>query len=178
MKDQDPISVQALARNSREIIEELAVEAGREPYRVHALEANVGLTQRAYYAAMNRYGNAFKHIKRASDDTEIMAGFEDTMNDHLLFVGWYDYMVTTSRLPIEVQLFQIWYEAIYREKLNPSADLFPDVSAIGRAEAKERLREGIEYFRRDNKVISADTTERLPLLLPFPLSDADRSMFE
>jgi hypothetical protein len=40
---------------------------------------------------------------------------------HTLFIGWYDYMLAVGALPIEAQVFQIWYFALYPEKLNPKS---------------------------------------------------------
>ena len=44
------------------------------------------------------------------------------MNDHVLYLGWHDYMLATTSLPVEAQVFQMWYFALYPQKISqPSA---------------------------------------------------------
>lgn len=47
------------------------------------------------------------------------------MNEHALFVGWYDYVRAVGRLPLEAQVFKVWYFSLYSEKLDPAVDLTP-----------------------------------------------------
>jgi hypothetical protein len=76
-------------------------------------------------ALRNQYCNAFKHATTQKgvgrDDADLFQRFSDEMNVHSHFVGWYDYTVAIGELPIEAQVFQIWYFALYPEKLNPDA---------------------------------------------------------
>jgi len=53
---------------------------------------------------------------RLREDSELLERFEDTVNDHTLFIGWYDYALAVGALPIEAQIFQAWYFALYPEK--------------------------------------------------------------
>lgn len=64
-----------------------------------------------------------------------MASFTDKANDVVLFLGWWDYLAITKRLPVEAQVFQAWWyggndKAMYpgeiREKVRM---LFPNIMA-------------------------------------------------
>jgi hypothetical protein len=74
----------------------------------------------------NQYWNAFKHAQTRGgierEDSELLERFDDEVNDQALFIGWYDYRLAVGALPIEAQVFQIWYFALYPEKLNPEVD--------------------------------------------------------
>jgi hypothetical protein len=74
-------------------------------------------------------------------------------------------------LPIEAQIFQAWYFALYPEKLKPEVDttthqrLFPMLPSKSRADQKEALREVISSFRRDAEVMTDPRTDPRPLML-------------
>jgi len=92
-------------------------------------------------------------------------------NDHALFIGWWDYARAVAGLPLEAQAFQVWYFAMYPEKLQNSEDakraveLFGDLTKISRNEAKHRLRTVIAHFREDDEITNDARTERMPLIL-------------
>jgi hypothetical protein len=69
----------------------------------------------------NQFSNAFKHATthkgKERDDRKLLGRFNDLQNDHTLFVGWYDYANAAKRLPLEAQIFQVWYFSLYAEKL-------------------------------------------------------------
>jgi len=96
---------------------------------------------------------------------DILTSFDDRQNDAVLFGGWYDYMMVRKRLPIEVQVFQVWWYAIYEDKLNPWTDLdeirqmFPKVRNEPRKEQKRRLRRVVEKYRNDKKLLADPRTE-------------------
>jgi hypothetical protein len=123
----------------------------------------------------NQYWNTFKHaltlggIER--EDSELLERFEDEVNDHTLFIGWHDYMLAVRALPIEAQIFQVWYFALYPEKLNPEVDttthrqVFPMLPSKSRADQKRDLRDVISFFRRDTEVMCHPQTDSRPLML-------------
>jgi hypothetical protein len=106
-----------------------------------------------------QYWNAFKHMNerdgKPRDDVETLAAFNDTKNDAALFVGWWDYYAVTGRLPLPVQVFQVWWYALNEEKLAPGSDLdairktFPGIESCDRTERKRRLRRAVEKYRTD-----------------------------
>ena len=100
-----------------------------------------------------------------------MTDFSDVANDMVLFSGWLDYMNLTKKLPIAVQVFQVWWYATNPEKMNPDVDaspfnkLFPNITNCDRAEKKRRLRRTIEKYRHDAAILRDPRTEVLPLTI-------------
>src|SRR5882672_8679826 len=78
----------------------------------------------------------------------------------------------TGRLPLPVQVFQIWWYALNEEKLVPGSDLhtirrtFPAISSCGRTERKRRLRRAVEKYRSDAATLKDPRTEVNPLCFP------------
>ncbi|WP_439926199.1 hypothetical protein [Nitrobacter sp. JJSN] len=175
IRDRDPVSVQCLACGGAELIEAIAGLNNVEPLSTHMLETVPDMDTKRLRNIQRQYWNAFKHMTdfggQPRDDTETLAAFNDTRNDAALFVGWWDYQAVTKRLPLPVQVFQVWWYALNEKSLAEGADLaairetFPNITAAGRDEQKRRLRRTIEKYR-DNKEILADPrTEVGPLCI-------------
>ena len=47
------------------------------------------------------------------------------MNEHALFFFFFDYVRAVGHLPLEAQVFKVWYFSLYSEKLDPAVDLTP-----------------------------------------------------
>jgi hypothetical protein len=175
LEDSDPVSVHTLACAGREIAEYLTCKSGEEPFSTHAVltfpDLNIGKIRQL----QNQYWNAFKHAQTRDglerEDSELLERFGDEVNDHTLFVGWHDYMLAVGALPIEAQIFQAWYFALYPEKLNPEVDtriyqqLFPMLPSKSRADQKRALRQVISSFREDAEVMTHPKTDPRPLML-------------
>jgi hypothetical protein len=79
-------------------------------------------------------------------------------------------MCAVGALPIEAQIFQVWYFALYPEKLKPEVDttihqkVFPMLPSKSRADQKRALREVISSFRRDVDVMTHPKTDARPLM--------------
>jgi hypothetical protein len=124
----------------------------------------------------NQYWNAFKHLTthggEPRDDSETLASFNDSKNDAALFIGWHDYFTVTGRLPLPVQVFQLWWFSLNEEKLAPGADratirmLFPEITKDTRAERKRRLRRAVEKYRNNTETLADSRTENNPLCFP------------
>jgi hypothetical protein len=178
LKDSDPVSVLCLAGGGCEVIEHFAKKAGGKPFASHMLETHPDLDSAKLHGIQRKYWNAFKHaLDRKGDernDEELLAAFDDKQNDHMLFIGWYDYAQAVTKLPIEAQVHQVWYLALYPEKLDPkfSKDqydkLFPNLRALPRAKQKLRLRSSIKRARSDPKIMRDPTTEKRPLVIGWP----------
>ena len=100
----------------------------------------------------------------------LLTNFSDEKNDGVLFMGWLDYQSLTKQLPVEVQVFQVWWYATNEKSLAPDVDptpfreVFPDIMTFERKEQKRRLKRVTEKYR-DNKDILADMrTEAGPLI--------------
>lgn len=176
IRDKDPISVHALACGGYEIVEGLAKQAGVKPIVTHLLALNPELNVKEMVKLRNQYWNCFKHYYKPDqstvrDDEELFATFSDTANDAALYLGWQDYANVAGKMPIEAQVFHIWWCAIYIEKLVPGTDLesvmrvFPDIGKNERQEQKRRLRRAVEKYRKDKAVMADPRTEKFPLLV-------------
>ena len=123
----------------------------------------------------NMYWNAIKHFFKRDgvqrDDLALMSQFSDEANDVSLFVGWDDYSKYTKKLPIEVQVFQVWWYATNEERLADDVDIerirsaFPDIMQLDRREQKRRLRRATEKWRANEEALSHPSTESDPLML-------------
>ena len=169
VRGKDPISVQCLACGGAEVIEEIAKAQGIEPFSTHVLQGHPLLDYGKLRAIRNKYWNAFKHLNRRDgvprNDEILLTEFDDPQNDAALFVGWWDYLAITKKLPVEVQVFQVWWYALNEDKLSLQTDLdgiraaFPNIATCDRAEQKRRLRRSIEKWRKDTFLTDNPATE-------------------
>ncbi|SCB33265.1 hypothetical protein GA0061099_10053 [Bradyrhizobium yuanmingense] len=176
IRDRDPVAVQCLACGGAELIDAIAVSASIRTMSTHMLETVPDLDIPQLRALQRQYWNAFKHMNsrdgKPREDEDILAKFNDEKNDAALFVGWWDYHAVTGRLPIPVQVFQIWWLALNEEKLAADADIetirrtFPDLRSYPRGEQKRRLRRAVEKYRDHPEVLKDPRTEKNPLCLP------------
>jgi hypothetical protein len=127
--DRDPVSVHTLACAGGEVAEHLTHKAGQQPFFSHALATFPDLNPKEIRRLRNQFWNAFKHATTQSgkerDDRKLLKRFDDLQNDHALFVGWYDYALAVNVLPVEAQIFQVWYFALHPEKLNRAGCFLP-----------------------------------------------------
>jgi hypothetical protein len=175
IEDQDPVSVHVLACGGGEVAEHLARQAEQEPFATEIMATFSNLQMRDIRRVRNQFWNAFKHATMRSGtgraDEELLAAFDDKQNEHALFIGWYDYMMAVNQLPIEAQVFQIWYFALYPEKLAPGissatyVDFFPAMNSIDRIEQKRRLREVIAWAKEQPTYKEHILTDNAPLIL-------------
>ena len=176
IRDRDPIAVQRLACGGGELIDKIASFADIPTFSTHMLETVPELDIGKLRNLQRQYWNAFKHLEdrggKPRDDDDILAAFDDTKNDAALFVGWWDYYAVTGKLPLPVQVFQIWWYALNEEKLALGADLdtirktFPGISSCDRTERKRRLRRAVEKYRDNAATLKDPRTEVNPLCFP------------
>ena len=178
IEDLDPVSVHTLACAGGEIAKHLTHKAGAKPFSSYALATFPDLDMKEIRRLQRQFCNAFKHATthggKERADQKLLRQFNDLQNDHMLFVGWYDYMLAVKAMPIEAQAFQAWYFALYPEKLNPSVDtvqykaIFPGLGDQPRTEQKKRLREAIGKARANKaimEIMDDPRTEREPLIV-------------
>lgn len=177
IRDKDPVSVHALACGGCELIEGASETAGHSTLSTHILGTHPGIDMRRIRRLRNQHWNAVKHFyeanqKKARDDQELMASFSDAQNDMPLFMGWFDYVQVVGKLPIPVQVFQVWWYALNEDKLVEGTNrdairlLFPAISDQSRAEQKRRLRRAIEKFKVRKDLLNDPRTESAPLIAP------------
>ena len=177
LNGRDPISAHCLAVGGGEISEWLAQKAGAETFTTHALLTFPKLTVADLQSIRRRHWNAFKHATTQNgkdrDDAEILDNFDQSHNEHALFIGWYDYSRAGLPLPIEVQVFEAWYFAKYPEKAALEADtsaidrFFPALATLSTEQQHTKLIDGIRKARKRGVVMSDPRTDRRPLTLPW-----------
>lgn len=175
LRDRDPLSVHALACGGSEVIEGLAEHNNLPTLSTHILETHPDFNVSEIRKLRNKHWNAIKHFyrhdqKTARDDESLMENFSDEANDVVLFSGWLDYMNLTKKLPVEVQVFQVWWYATNEVRMNPNSDptpfrtLFPNIVDCNRSERKRRLRRAVEKYRKDTEILNDPRTEVGPLM--------------
>ncbi len=175
LRDKDPFSVQALACGGSEIIEGLAESADIPTLSTHIIKTFPDTDIPKIKSLRNQYWNAIKHFykqdkKSAREDEALLADFTDAANDAPLFMGWLDYHLLTKRLPVEAQIFQVWWYATNETRMNPTVDptpyrtLFPKINEDERREQKRRLRRTVEKYRKNKDILNDPRTEIEPLV--------------
>jgi hypothetical protein len=169
VRNKDPISVQCLACGGGEVVEGIANLKGIEPFSTQALQEHPHFDIGKLRGIRNQYWNAFKHLTARDgalrDDEALLKDFNDTKNDAALFVGWRDYHLVSGALPVDVQVFQIWWYALNEPKLGAHANLeairsvFPNILADERTEQKRRLRRAVEKWRNEKLLMDDPRTE-------------------
>ncbi len=139
-------------------------------HSVHALATFPTLDIPKLKRIRNQYWNAFKHATTRDGLDRADEELVERFNDHVLFVGWYDYVLATARMPPEAQVFQAWYFALYPNKLNPQVDsaefqsVFPNLASLSRSDQKKALREVIAKYRDDEEIMNHPQTDARPLV--------------
>lgn len=173
--DDDPVSVHCLACGGGELADYLAKAAGETAFSQHALNEFPEMKRNELQTLRNKYWNAMKHAStlngKVRSDNELLSQFDDSHNDHVLFIAWHDYTPATGSMPIEAQVFQAWYFANFPEKLALQVDasgyenIFPNIQAMKRSEKKRLLRRRIEWVRKNKDVMNHPKTDRRKLIL-------------
>jgi hypothetical protein len=171
LTDKDPVSVQALAGNARELLEELCRQAGVEPMTELLLQDHPGRPKKDIYAAMNLYRNCFKHLGKTEEarqeDQCTLNQFDDTKNDYLLYICVEDYGRLRGSMPIPMQIFHAWFCACHVDLLTDQSraqnflDRFPGIQRMSRAQQKRGVAACIERFSNDPELLAHAGTEPL-----------------
>lgn len=146
---QDPLAIRTLAGAANELLADLVErnEVG-DSWR-SKLIAGSGLSRRNGMKILNLTQNFLKHADR-DPDSELELDEEE--NDHLIFVATLECGQLGHPLSMDMQLFQIWYLAMYPEKIGETTEpvlksraAFSDLSMLTR---QEKLRSGAEFVYR------------------------------
>ena len=174
--DLDPVSVHCLACSAAEHASFLISEKKSNSFNTHILKTFPGKSLKDVQRLRNRDWNILKHAKdrkgKPIDPSEALDGFDDQTNDATLFVIWHDFSVAGEPLPIEAQVFQVWFLELYPEKLDPKVaetdglmTEFPNLPNLSRGEQKLLLREKILQYRDSKELLSHRMTDARPLIL-------------
>jgi hypothetical protein len=179
LRGQDPVSVHCLAMAGGEVAEWLAEKAGGKPFKNHILHTFPDLNIKGIRTIQRKYVNAFKHATaiggKDREDDELLDSFDYIVNEHMLFIGWYDYGMAGLPRPIEAQAFEVWYLGKYPEKISPEANsdgikhTFPDLPALSLSRQRARLVDVIRKARKNGIVMNDPGTDRRPLVMPWEL---------
>lgn len=178
LQHKDPISVHSLAAGAAEVLYGFGKHTNQQMVSTHILASTPEMTEKDLTRLRGQHWNAFKHFfgrdhKTPRDDAELIESFNDLHNDAILFTAWGDYGAVRGGLPIEAQVFQVWWYANNEEKLAPAADkgfraIFPQLPTYPRTEQKRRLRRVIDKYKRDKEVLNDPRTEVAPLVARAP----------
>jgi len=163
---EDAVSIYSLASNAWEVIDELcrlaAVQSESQKTRSH-IDRSKDL-KRDYINSP--YRNFFKHANK--DPDAVLTGFTERTPEAVLFLACEDYIRLNRASPVEVQVFQFWFIAMYPEKLSEasSEDLaekialaFPNIRALPRIEQIDLGKVILERARNDQLITSHPNTE-------------------
>jgi hypothetical protein len=145
--DGDPLAVRTLAGAAYGIFADLAEH--QEPgasWRAKVIEES-GLSVKAALGILNAAQNYLKH---ADCDPDGVLAFEESDNDHLIFVASLECGGISHPLSFSLQAFQIWYLAMYPEKVGretepvrQSVATFPGLSQF---ERPAQLKRGHQFL--------------------------------
>jgi hypothetical protein len=134
--DGDPLAVRTLAGAAYGILADLVEGQKRgSSWRTKIIEDS-GLSQKDAVQVLNAAQNYLKH---ADKDTNSTLSFDEEENDHLIFVASIECDSIGHPLSFSMQAFQIWYLALYPDKVGhdtqsvkTSKTIFPDLSGKSR----------------------------------------------
>ena len=166
VEDKDSISVYTLAHAAREVFEALCKHEGKETFRQHVLKATKNQDQKRLHKLIIGHRDFFKHATR--DPYSLIHDFSDELNEHILLFALEDCARVTGKMPIEAQVFQMWYFAIHPEKLSDEARfywapktevVFPDINEKTRYEKKKLLKQVLEKNLKNESLIKDPKTD-------------------
>jgi hypothetical protein len=169
--DKDPVSVQTLAGNARELLERLCRQGGIQPMTELLLQDHPNKPKKDIYAAMNLYRNCFKHLgeteEERQEDQRTLNQFDDTKNEYLLYICAEDYVRFRGSMPIPMQIFHAWFCACHvdllaiQSRAQDFLDMFPGIQEMTRVQQKRGVAACIEHYSNDPKLLAHPDTEPL-----------------
>jgi len=169
-EDRDPVSVQGLAGNARELLESLCRLESIEPM-TELLVRDHQQPKKNIYKALHLYRNCFKHLGKTQaerdDDQITLNQFDDTKNEWLLYICVEDYLrLRQHKSPITMQVFQLWFVALHEELLEDPTDfvprvreIFPGIKAMPRSQQKRMALAALKQAAADPVLLADPRTE-------------------
>lgn len=168
----DPISVHVLASGGGEVASALAVKAAAKPFHEFTLEIYPDLSRFDLQTLRNKYWNAMKHSHSKNgverNDEELLSLPLTEENEARLAEGWFDLAQSGMPLPIEAQVFNLWFLAKHGDHTEFDGwqdDLFPNLLSLSPDQQKAMLREKIKMARENLDVALHPKTDARPLIL-------------
>ena len=130
--DGDPLAVRTLAGAAYGILADLSEGQKRgSSWRTQLIEDS-GLSKKD---ALNILNAAQNYLKHADKDPDLPLSFDEEENDHLILIAFIESGGLGHPLSFSMQAFQVWYLAMYPEKIGhdtapvkTSQKIFPDLS--------------------------------------------------
>lgn len=154
----DSVSVHTLASNAWEIVDVLCRKRGVDSMSEQT-RGNVPGGKELKRDFVNKpYRNFFKHADNDPDGTA--EGFSDNANDDILFLAVSDLIELEQPTLCECYVFQVWYLAVYEEKLSAEGrerflpgirEALPDIRRLSRSEQKRKGRELLHNYCDDKQ---------------------------
>lgn len=149
LTDGDPLAIRTLAGAAHGILADLTENQNcGSSWRTKMIEDS-GLSKKDALQILNGAQNFLKHADR---DADSILSFDEEENDHLLFIASLECGELDHHLSFSMQAFQIWYLALYPEKIGHdsepvliSKNVFPSLSSKTRG---EQLSLGHEFLER------------------------------
>jgi hypothetical protein len=171
LSDRDPVSVQSLAGNARELLEGLCRLGGFDPFAESVLLDDPGRGKKWLYGVVNLYRNCFKHLgdteEERADDQRTLDQFNDRVNDFLIYICVEDYLLLRSASPVPLQVFQVWFCALNADLIFGTEDravyknAFPNIGTLTRSQQKLLTKEAITRYSNDPRLLMDSRTEPL-----------------
>jgi hypothetical protein len=147
--DSDPLAIRTLAGAAYGILADIAEDQKQgSSWRTKIIEDS-GLSKTEALRVLNAAQNYLKH---ADKDPNSSLSFEEEENDHLIFVASIECGGIGHPLSFSMQAFQIWYLALYPEKIGhdtqpvrTAKEVFPGLSA---KERRPQLILGHQFLER------------------------------
>lgn len=173
LEDRDPVSVQSLAGNARELLEAMCRLEGVEPMADLILSDHPGRDKKWLYGTINLYRNCFKHLGKTQaerdSDQATLDQFNDRVNEFLLYVCVEDYVRLRKAMPVPFQIFQVWFSAKNADLIaeqgtaDQMRNAFPRIAELTRAKQKALARHLTKEYLDNPDLHSDPRTE--PLIL-------------
>ena len=181
--DQDPISIHCLACSASEHASYLASARKAETFNEHAMRvsertlSSIKKIRNQYWTPMKHAGTQATKNKPAQPFVfpDALDGFDDMQNDAHLFVAWTDFSRGSNPLPLEAQVFLLWYHGMYPDKLVESQrgevegkaiTLFGHLLEMPRTAQKAALKRVAEHPReRFEQALNHPKIDPRPLIL-------------
>ncbi|WGS53755.1 hypothetical protein LFL96_22175 [Paraburkholderia sp. D15] len=164
----DPVSVYSLASNAWEVIDVLCTSAGVESFSMQVRESlPAGHTLKYHINEPCR--NFFKHAEQ-DPNPDSSVELREANVVAILFLAVEDYIRFRQGSPVEAQVFQLWFIAVFPEKViedDPVAQsklesaklAFPNIVTLSSSDKMEMGRQVLEASRRDAGLAADPRTE-------------------
>ncbi|KVR45531.1 hypothetical protein [Burkholderia multivorans] len=164
----DPVSVYSLASNAWEVIDVLCTSAGVESFSKQT-RGNLPNGHTLKYYVNEPCRNFFKHAEQ-DPNPDSSVELREANVAAILFLAAEDYLRFRQGGPVEAQVFQLWFIAVFPEKVaadDPAAQsklhcaalAFPGIARLGWSEQIEVGRRMLAAVNKDGELTADPKTE-------------------